>query len=89
LEFILLDSEPDGLAPTLRLDHLLLQVVEAVAAVEQATHLSVLSHKDAALRILGLVARMDADGGDGCRKTRKVISLARKLRLVKMGANWC
>ena len=57
----LLDSDPDGFAPTLGLDYLLLQPMQPDARVNYLTYKLVLAHKYAPFGILGGVARMDAD----------------------------
>ena len=57
----LLDGNPDGLAAVLGLDDLHLEFVEPLATIENFADFAVLTYEDAALRILGGVARMDAD----------------------------
>jgi len=60
-ELLLLDCYPDALAFVLGLDDFLFQAVEPDARVEHLAHFPVLAYEDAALGILGGVARVDAD----------------------------
>ena len=56
-----LDGDPDGLTPTLGLDDFLFQAVNPDTAVEHFADFTILANEDAALGVLGGVARMDAD----------------------------
>lgn len=56
-----LDGDPDRLTSVFGLHDFLFQFVEPLAGVEHLADLSVLAYKDAALGVLGGVARMDAD----------------------------
>ena len=56
-----LDGDPDGLTPTLGFDDFLLETVNPDTTVEHFADFTVLADEDAALGVLGGVARMDAD----------------------------
>ena len=56
-----LDGEPDGLITGFGIDDLLFEFVEPFAAFEDFTYTLVAAYEDAALGVLGGVARMDSD----------------------------
>jgi len=56
-----LDGDPDGFTPTLGFDDFLLETVNPDTTVEHFADFTVLADEDAALGVLGGVARMDAD----------------------------
>ena len=56
-----LDGDPDRLTSVFGLDDLLFQAVNPDAAVEDFADFAVLAYEDAALGVLGGVARMNAD----------------------------
>lgn len=56
-----LDGDPDRLTSVFGLDDFLFQAVNPDAAVEHFADLSVLADEDAALGVLGSIARVDAD----------------------------
>ena len=53
--------QPDGFAAGFGFDDFVFQAMEPDAGVEHPAYLLVLAHQDAALRVLGRVARVDAD----------------------------
>ena len=56
-----LDGNPDGFIAGFGIDDLLFEFVEPFAAFEDFTYTLVATYEDAALGVLGGVARMDAD----------------------------
>ena len=56
-----LDGNPDGFIAGFGIDDLLFELVEPFAAFEYFTYTLVAAYEDAALGVLGGVARMDAD----------------------------
>ena len=57
----LLDGQPDGFTTILGFDNLLFEFVEPFAGFEHLTNNLVATYKDAALRVLSGVTRMDAN----------------------------
>ena len=60
----LLDGQPDGFSPTLRLDDFLFQAMEPDVGVEHHALLQVLAYKDATLGVVAGVASVDADAAE-------------------------